>query len=141
MSGQNAQKPVFRVASASGDLGEDRQMGNFPKRTEVRVPTDLDQQVREAARHQGLTVSAFIRVALKAAVRNYPGPTVEDLMNFDNVRRDLGGAASNLNQIVRLAHQAMRHDASPPNTAQIQAAARELSALGRDITRVIRLWV
>ena len=116
-------------------------MGNYTKRIEVRVSRDLDQQIRDAAQRQGLTVSDFVRTALMAAVRNYPGPTVKDLMIFDTVRRDLSGAAHNLNQIVRLAHQGMPHDASPPDVAQIQIAARELTGLGREIGHVISQWV
>jgi hypothetical protein len=46
-------------------------MKRAPKLHVLRLDADLDRAVRRAARQQGLTLSAFMRAALRAWVNEY----------------------------------------------------------------------
>lgn len=131
----------FPVASASGDLEKDKQMARYAERLEVRLSRDLKQQARQMAKREKQDLSDFVRIALMAAVRKYPGPTTEELKVFDKVRRDFHGAAQNLNQMVRLAYMSGYQNPSPPDIEKIQATAKNLTSFACDIADVIQLWL
>lgn len=110
-------------------------------RLEIRLPESLKADVKRTARKSKEDVSDFVRVALMAAVRNYPGPTPDDLKRFNEVRRDLSGAAHNLNQLTRLAHQTRLHGGIMPEIKTINATADRLEDMAREVSKIIRMWI
>lgn len=114
-------------------------MGPYRARLEIRLSRELRSEIEATAKRTGETLTDFVRIALTAAVRNYPAPTPNDLEKFERTRRELGGAASNLNQFVRIANRC-DYSACPEDIEIIQTTARELSRYSREIGQIIRMW-
>lgn len=110
-------------------------------RLEIRLPEGLKADVKRAAAKTGEDVSDFVRVALLAAVLKYPAPTPKDLQEYHQVRRELQGAAHNLNHLAYLANQSRLGQGTMPDVAAIQANAVTLVDCGRKVLQVIRLWI
>lgn len=110
-------------------------------RLEIRLSDKLKEAVATAAAAAGEPPSHFVRVALSAAIREYPSPTVEERQAIWDIRRQLSGAASNLNQLTYALHAATYGKSTPPNAEEFRAAANEVADLGRRALVVLDAWV